>query len=169
MNFAQPESSAESLIRMAGAGAAAVGALTLAGLYAGSVPTNWLANIGVSIGDNSFKTLTLFGASSVIIGGALFMRKGLYLIVAAMLATLAWAGYGKWYSIGGKTSTYVKPVGIEQPTSNQSPFISTGVKLSADQQAWCNQDDNQNGTPNKYESGLAKQNCESGIVHKAKS
>lgn len=171
MNFAQPESTAESIARIAGAGAAVIGALTLWGLYESSNPSNWLANIGLSIGDGSFRTLSLFGAAAIAIGVALFLRKGLYLIVVGMLVTLAYVGHGKWYSVGSQTSNYVKPIAmasVGKPTTSHSPFISTGVKLTADQMAWCDQDDNQNSKPNKYESSLAKKNCETGVIHKAR-
>lgn len=181
MNFAQPESTAESLTRIGGAVAAGIGALTLWGLYASDNPSNWLSNLGMSIGGNDFRTLSMFGAGALVIGGALFLRKGLYLIVVGMVVALALIGHGKWYTIGNKTSANVQMAsmgGHRQPVqAKQSPFINTGVKMTQAQLDWCDLDDDQDGKKeakdtdgkiNRWDSSLAKKNCETGYIHKAR-
>ncbi len=68
MNFAKPESTAESLARIGGAIGAGIGALTLWGLYSSTNPSNWLSNIGMSIGNNDFPTLSLLVAVGLVSG-----------------------------------------------------------------------------------------------------
>ncbi len=171
MNFAQPESTAESITRIGGAIAAGIGALTLWGLYASDNPSNWLSNLGMSVGGNDFRTLSMVGAGALVVGGALFLRKGLYLIVVAMLAVLALVGHGKWYTIGNKTSAHVQMASVgghRQPVpGKQSPFVNTGIKLTTEQQTWCEQKD-ESGKLNKWTSSLALKNCQTGFIHKAR-
>lgn len=167
MNFAQPESSAESITRITGAIAAVVGVLTLWGLYSSDNPTNWLSNIGLSLTDNSFRSLSIFGAVAIIIGGCLFFRKGLYLIIVSGLVILALVGHNKWYTIGNSVNAHViKPAAVGKPQTNQK-YINTGAALTRQQKQWCDQDDNSNGILNRLESPIATQNCKTGYIHKA--
>lgn len=172
MNFAQPESTAESITRIGGAVAAGIGVLTLWGLYSSTNPSNWLSNIGMSVGDNSFRTLSMFGAGLIIVGGALFLRKGLYLVVAGMIATLAIVGHGKWYSVGNNVNAprQIAQASFVSQSEPQKPehvrFVNASIKLTTQQIQWCDQDKNGDGKPNRYDSVLAKQNCETGFIHK---
>lgn len=168
MNIAQPESAAESLCRLGGAGMAVIGALTLYGLYATDIPSNWLSNLGVSVSDNSFRTLSLTGFGALIIGIALFARKGLYLIVVGLIAALAIHGHGKWYTLGNNVTSVTTPAtpAAHSKAAQSGGFIDTGVALTAQQKAWCDQDEDGDGQHNRYESTLATKNCNSGTIHR---
>lgn len=175
--IAQPETAAESGIRIAGLALAIAGAVELYGLYGMSNPTHWLANLGISIGDGSFRTLSMAGIAAVAIGGGLYLRQGLYLILAGVMITLAIHGYGKWYTFGASNSVSQY---VSTPTTNAATptatATSTGAAMTAAQKAWCAKDDDEDGVtepsdsdgmPNWKNSQLAHKNCTTGIVHTA--
>lgn len=183
--YGNPESGAESLTRIAGAGLAIAGALTLYGLYGVSNPTNWLANLNIAVGDGSFRTLSAVGAGGVAVGGALYLRKGLWLITAGLLVTLAVAGHKMgWYTFGKGANPYVQVEQVQtqkapsqnyqyynKPQAQQSQvggisLIDTGIKLTPAQAADCANDEDNDGILNRDESPLWKQNCSTGTIWK---
>lgn len=190
MNSANPESTAEGIVRLLAAGVVLVGALTLWGLYKNPEPSNWLANIGLSIGDNSFRTLSLFGAGALVIGVPLYLRKGLWLVIAIMLITAAVAGYKLgWYSLNNQTSAEVQQASMGGGSSADSDsayhyvtfkgqqyrMINTKVKMTDAHLKWCDLDDNQNGKRdkgdtdgilNRNNSPLAVANCTTRYINK---
>lgn len=164
-----PETGAESLTRIIGAGAAILGLGTLYGLYLADSPYNWLSNLGISISDNSWRSLGIFGIASSFVGIALYTRKGLWLVILAGLITLTWLGHKyRFYSIGQNTSTSVRSTSVRATPiqrTNSQEFISTGVHLTASQKAWCNKV-NGDGLINRVSSPLARKNCSTGIVYR---
>ncbi|MEB4592825.1 hypothetical protein VSS37_17735 [Candidatus Thiothrix sp. Deng01] len=168
--FAQPETAAESGLRIFGAAIAVAGAVELYGLYGMSNPTHWLANLQISIGDGSFRTLSMAGAISFFVGAALYLRKGIFMILGVTVISLMTMGYGKYYSIGnaGSVSSYVSAPGINKATPQTEPtdgFIDTGVSLTPKQKKWCSEDDDGDGVANWDSSRLARKNCATYTVH----
>lgn len=189
---ANPESSAEGLVRLAGAGLAVVGILSLRGLYLLNEPSNWLSNIGVSIGDNDFRTLSGVAIVATAIGAGLYLRKGLWLIIAAGLIALAYFGHKyEWYSLNNKTTETVQHSSMSGSDNTgatssgntstvswkgkQYTLADTKVKMTKAHLAWCWKDDNGNskkepqdsdGIQNKENSALAVANCSTGRIHK---
>ena len=176
--IAQPETAAESGIRIAGLALAIAGATELYGLYGMNNPTHWLANLGISIGDGSFRTLSMAGIAAFAIGGGLYLRKGLYMILAGVMITLAIHGYGKWYTFGAGSSVsrYVTAPTTTTSAAPSAEYKSTGVAMTDEQKSWCRADDDDDGIteetdtdglPNWKNSKLAYQNCTTGTVHTA--
>lgn len=188
---AKPESTAEGLVRLGAAAIVVIFGLTLWNLYAQDTPSNWLSNIGVSIGDNSFRTLSLVSGLGLIIGVCLYLRKALWLIIAGGLVTIAFVGHGKgWYSLNNQTSKHVQMASVGgssgKPVSNgttttvtfkgkQVVVRNTKVKMNKNHLAWCKEDDNGNdkkepadsdGILNKDNSAVAMANCSTGYIHK---
>jgi len=185
LEAAKPETTAEGLVRLGAAAMVVIFGLTLWNLYGQSTPTNWLSNIGVSVGDNSFRTLSMVAGIGLIIGICLYLRKGLWLIIAAGIVTIAIVGHDKgWFSLNNQTSAAVQMSHMGTPTQKttivtfkgkQYTLINTGVKMTANHKAWCPLDDNQNGKveaadndgiPNRNNSALAIANCDHGFIHK---
>lgn len=86
-----------------------------------------------------------------------------------MIATLAFVGHGKWYSIGNNVNAprQINAASFDQPKRQALSFVNTGIELTAQQKAWCEQDADNNGRANKFDSALARQNCATGLIHKA--
>ena len=189
-----PETAAEGLVRLAGAGLAVVGLLTMRGLYLLNEPSNWLSNLGVSIGDNSFRTLSGVAIIATLIGAGLYLRKGLWIIIFAGLIALAYFGhkYG-WYSLNNQVTESVQQSSVSQTTGTgqvnnsngssttvtwkdkQYTLTNTKVKMTSAHLGWCWEDDNGNkkkepadtdGVANKYNSPKAVANCSTGMIHK---
>ena len=191
MSTANPESAAEGLVRLAGAGLAVVGILSLRGLYLLNEPSNWLSNLGVSVGDNDFRTLSGVAIVGTAIGAGLYLRKGLWIIIAAGLISLAYFGHKyEWYSLNNKTTETVQHSAMSKPgttsaTSSgknttdtwrgkQYTLTDTRVKMTKAHLAWCWKDDNGNdkkepqdsdGIQNNKNSALAVANCSTGYIH----
>lgn len=181
--IAQPESAFEAGLRIFGAGLAILGAVELYGLYGISNPTHWLSNLSISISDNSFRALSMFGIVALIVGTALFMRKGVFMILGILVIVLLWQGHGKWYTIGHgkmvKSSVSAPAMGetfvaVDPVTPSPGEFHDTGAKLDASAMAWCEADGDGDGDPNKadtsdgentYSLALAAVNCKTGNVH----
>ncbi len=170
MNLAKPETSAEATVRLFGAALSIACAAELYGLYGISQPTHWLANLQISVGDNSFRTLSAAGVCGLAVGTALYFRQGTYLLLGTALVTLGLVGNGKWFQLGASTSKNVQPIAITAVPTNAQAVQSrltledTGAILTAEQRAWCNQDEDNDGKPNWQSSAIAKQNCTTGHV-----
>lgn len=192
---ATPESAAEGVSRLIGAGLAVVSGLCIRSLYLLDEPSNWLANLGISFGDNSFRTLSAVAIIGLMIGLGLYFRKGLWLIILGGLIAIAYSGYKNgYYTLNNKTSASVQhasfggghrqaPQQKQQAGASYTPITfkgkqyklrNTKVKMNKNHLAWCWKDDNgdkkrtkhdTDGIKNADNSALAKANCSTGFIH----
>jgi hypothetical protein len=162
----RPESSAEAMTKIFGMVLFFACLVELYGLYLTPIPTHWLSNLGLSLADNSFRTLSAVGIIGAVIGGALWLQVGLQYIVLASVVALTTIGYKQqWFQVGHYANyPVVQAAVISAPKTPKTNFTNTGVALTAQQKQWCNQDDDQDGTLNRNETALAAQNCKTGQV-----